>query len=34
MIGLGIFGVLLLFRVLGGLFNRGGGIPLEWVWAE
>jgi len=24
-IGLGIFGVLLLFRVLGGLFNRGGG---------
>jgi uncharacterized membrane protein YgcG len=27
MIGLGIFGVLLLFRVLGGLFNRGGGYP-------
>ncbi|MGC8640651.1 MAG: TPM domain-containing protein [Isosphaeraceae bacterium] len=25
MIGLGIFGVLVLFRVLGGLFNRGGG---------
>jgi uncharacterized membrane protein YgcG len=27
MIGLGIFGVLLLFRVLGGLFNRGGAYP-------
>ena len=26
-IGLGIFGVLVLMRVLGGLFNRGGGYP-------
>ena len=28
-IGLGIFGVLLLLRVLGGLFNRGGGYPAQ-----
>ena len=28
-IGLGIFGVLLLLRVLGGLFNRGAGYPAQ-----
>ena len=28
-IGLGIFGVLVLLRVLGGLFSRGGGYPAQ-----